>query len=187
MLVLLAALFLAPLGLAFWLYYGGAHSGARVNHGELMQPARPLPLATLTLADGSRSKGDLLRHHWTLLFTSDGACDAVCRKSLYDMRQVRLALDRDMERVQRVWIASGACCPDDFLRREQAGLIVIKADDLAAPLLQALATTGQPAAAAQRIQVIDPLGNLVLGYAPGAPAKGLLEDLKRLLKLSHIG
>jgi hypothetical protein len=38
-----------------------------------------------------------------------------------------------------------------------------------------------------RIYIVDPLGNLMMSYAPGADAKGMLEDLKRLLKLSHVG
>ena len=34
---------------------------------------------------------------------------------------------------------------------------------------------------------MDPLGNLMMSYDSQAPQKGLLEDLKKLLKLSHIG
>jgi hypothetical protein len=40
---------------------------------------------------------------------------------------------------------------------------------------------------AGRIYIVDPLGNLMMSYAPDAPQKALLEDLKKLLKLSHIG
>jgi cytochrome oxidase Cu insertion factor (SCO1/SenC/PrrC family) len=42
-------------------------------------------------------------------------------------------------------------------------------------------------AAAGRIYLVDPLGNLLLSYAPSAPDKALLADLKKLLRLSHIG
>jgi hypothetical protein len=35
--------------------------------------------------------------------------------------------------------------------------------------------------------LIDPLGNLMMSYAAGAKAKGMLEDMKRLLRLSSIG
>ena len=38
------------------------------------------------------------------------------------------------------------------------------------------------------IYIVDPLGNLMMRHAPtAAPSKDLLEDLRRLLKLSHIG
>jgi hypothetical protein len=35
--------------------------------------------------------------------------------------------------------------------------------------------------------IVDPLGNLMMSYDAEANPKGLLEDLKKLLKLSHIG
>jgi len=44
----LATLFLAPLLIAFCTYYGSAWRPlARVNHGELIQPPRPLPPGAL--------------------------------------------------------------------------------------------------------------------------------------------
>jgi hypothetical protein len=50
----------------------------------------------------------------------------------------------------------------------------------------ALDATDKPETAG-RIYLIDPLGNLMMSYAPDAPSMGLLEDIKKLLKLSHIG
>ena len=35
--------------------------------------------------------------------------------------------------------------------------------------------------------LIDPLGNLMMFYAADAKPKGMLEDMKRLLRLSSIG
>ncbi len=43
------------------------------------------------------------------------------------------------------------------------------------------------AARAPRVYLIDPLGNLMMFYAADAKPKGMLEDLKRLLRLSSIG
>lgn len=37
------------------------------------------------------------------------------------------------------------------------------------------------------IWIVDPLGNLVMRYAPEAELKDLLKDLKKLLKVSRIG
>jgi hypothetical protein len=37
------------------------------------------------------------------------------------------------------------------------------------------------------LYVVDPLGNLVMRYDAREDPKGLLTDLKKLLKLSHIG
>jgi hypothetical protein len=219
-LVGLALLFFAPVGLSFYLYYG--HSplgrGGRVNTGDLIDPPRPvpglaLPLATAgatatgttatgTTATGATATGatapgntasattdpQFLRHKWTFLYVDAGACAQRCRKALYDTRQVRLALDRDMDRVQRVFLASGDCCDLRFLNEEHPDLITIRATGAASPLITLLPDVGGVSAMdAQRVYVIDPLGNLMMSYAPDAKPKGMLEDMKRLLRLSHIG
>ena len=56
--------------------------------------------------------------------SSTGARAAVrarCRTDLYNTRQVRIALNRDMDRVQRVFLAEGACCDLEFLRERASG------------------------------------------------------------------
>jgi hypothetical protein len=111
---------------------------------------------------------------------------------LYDTRQVRLALDRDMNRVQRVLIAGDGCCDAQFLHEQHPDLIAIRATPAAAPLLALLPDRDQGGAAASpaqapRVYLIDPLGNLMMVYPAGARPKGMLEDLKRLLRLSSIG
>jgi hypothetical protein len=177
LLVGLAVLFFAPLALSFYLYYG--HSSlqplGKVNHGVLVLPPRPLPAGALPPAGSGK---------WALIVVADGTCDALCRRRLYDTRQVRTALDRDMPRVQRLFVATGECCDDSFLAREHPDLITVRAAP-DAPLLAGLGA--EAAAPAGRIYVVDPLGNFMMWYAADAPAKGLLEDMKRLLKLSHVG
>jgi hypothetical protein len=37
------------------------------------------------------------------------------------------------------------------------------------------------------IYIVDPHGNLMMSYPASGSARGLLKDLERLLKLSHIG
>ena len=187
LLVGLALLFFAPLGLSFYLYYGHSHlrPGGRVNRGELIDPPRPLPAVALPLLGGGTADPGLFTHKWTLLYATSGACDADCRSRLYQTRQVRIALDRDMGRVQRVFIAGGACCDPGFLQGEHPDLITLNADGAAAVV--AVLTGGAGGGTAGRIYVVDPLGNLMMTYAPEAKPKGLLEDMKRLLKLSHIG
>jgi cytochrome oxidase Cu insertion factor (SCO1/SenC/PrrC family) len=114
-----------------------------------------------------------------------GSCAERCRTSLYEMRQVRLALDRDMVRVQRVFIADDGCCDLKFLHEQHPDLLALRVSPAAAPLLALLPRRN--GGNASRIYLIDPLGNLMMSYAPDAKPKGMLEDMKRLLRLSHIG
>jgi hypothetical protein len=183
-----ALMFFAPLGLSFYLYYGKSwHPGGHVNAGELIAPARPLPSLALPLAGGAgETNPQFLKGKWTFLYVQRGRCDDECRRHLYDTRQVRLALDREMNRVQRVFIGDSDCCDFQELKAAHPDLIFIRASPSDEPLL-ALLPTLSGAVSAHPVYLIDPLGNLMMLYAPEAKSKGMLEDMKRLLRLSSIG
>jgi cytochrome oxidase Cu insertion factor (SCO1/SenC/PrrC family) len=187
-----ALMFFAPLALSFYLYYGKYwHPGARVNAGELIDPARPLPALALPLAAAApggamQTNPQFLKGKWTFLYLQHGRCDAECRRHLYDTRQVRLALDREMDRVQRVFIGDSDCCDLTELLSAHPDLIAVRASAADEPLL-ALLPQRSGALDSHRIYVIDPLGNLMMFYAADAKPKGMLEDMKRLLRLSSIG
>lgn len=182
-------LFFVPLAIAFALYYGGNgwRPAGSTNKGDLVHPARPLPQAALPLANGGTTDPRWLEDKWTFIYVGAGACDETCRTALVHMRQTRLALGREMDRVQRAFISTSACCDRDYLAREHEGLIVIDGN----PQLGALAPfpryANVPVEQAGRIYIVDPLGNLMMSYAPDAPSRALLEDTKKLLTLSHIG
>jgi hypothetical protein len=182
----LAAFFFVPLAASFLLYYGGLwRPQGGTNKGELINPARPLPSVALTLADGTVSAPDVLQGKWTWAYIGDGQCDARCRTALADTRQARLLLSEKINRVQRIFFASGTI-DMEFIHREHPGLIVARMDkpELAAPFVLDTAVAPEQAG---RIYLIDPLGNLMMSYSPDTPSMGLLEDIKKLLKLSHIG
>jgi hypothetical protein len=181
----LAALFLLPLGLAFFTYYGSAWRPAgRVNHGVLITPARPLPPLTLPRVSLAAAHGAPFRGSWSLVYVGNGACDSACRRALYVMRQTRLALNNDMTRLQRLFLASGDCSACEPLARADPGLDVLDAGGAAATaLLREFPSAGRE----HSLFVVDPLGNLMMSYDVRGDPHGLLEDLKKLLKLSHIG
>ncbi len=188
-----ALMFFAPLALSFYLYYGKAwHPGGRVNAGELIEPARPLPALSLPLAAAANGAGavqtnpQFLRGKWTLLYVQRGRCDDECRRHLYDTRQVRLALDREMDRVQRVFIGDGDCCDLKELLTAHPDLIAVRSSPADDPLM-ALLPQRVGALNSHRVYVVDPLGNLMMFYPADASPKGMLEDMKRLLRLSSIG
>jgi hypothetical protein len=191
-LLILAAIFFVPLAVAFWLYYGpsGWRPVGGTNQGDLVDPAVPLPAASLAQPYAARTAPEFLRGKWTIAYLGDGACDERCRQALYLSRQSRIALNKDMGRVQRVFLATGQCCDRAYLQAEHPDLVVaVIGDDAGSRALLAKfpALGGVPAAEAGRLWVVDPLGNLVLSYSEQAPDKALLTDVKKLLRLSHIG
>jgi hypothetical protein len=186
-LALLASLFVVPLALAFVTYYGTTWRPlARVNHGELIIPARALPASTLAqvLPAAPAAPATLFRDKWTLVYIGDGSCAEACQQALYVMRQTRLSLNNEMTRVSRVFLATADCCAREFLEHDHAGLIVV---DARVPAAQGLLAEFPPGAREHTLFVVDPLGNLMMSYDARENPRGLLEDLKKLLRLSHIG
>ena len=183
---ILLAVFFVPLALAFLLYYGsgGWRPPGSTNHGELISPPRPLPSVALPTPGGAPLAPETWHGKWTLLYVGDGRCDERCRAALLLTRQTRLALNADMTRVQRIFLATGNCCDLTYLEAEHPDLAITRVDNAAgAQLLAAF-----PDAASGSIYIVDPLGNLMMRHAPAAAlSKDLLEDLRKLLQLSHIG
>jgi hypothetical protein len=197
-LLVLLLLFFAPLLLAFVLYYGsGWRPSGRTNHGELIEPARTLPLVALPRialapagAPGAVPGGDalaaadVLTGKWSLVYANSGDCNADCRDTLYFMRQTYLGLANLAPRVQRVFLVTAGCCDRDYLAREQPGLITLNAAGTAGATLLAQFPSERRSSS---IFVVDPRGNLMLRYDAHDDPKGLRNDLKNLLALSHIG
>lgn len=188
---LLVAIFLVPLAVAFILYYGlpGWRPAGMTNKGDLIDPPRPLAVGTLLDPQDQPIEEEIFRGKWTLVYIGNGQCDPRCREALTLMRQTHLALGEDATRVRRVFLASAECCDIEYLQTEHVGLITARADELSDRVLLAQFPEyeGVPVDRAGRIYIVDPLGNLMMSYGPDAPRKGLLDDLERLLKLSHIG
>ena len=184
----LAALFFLPLLASAWLYYGMNWTpGGHINHGDLIQPPRPLPrLAIATTPERASAVPEpiLFRGKWTLVYVGDGQCDASCRSTLYVMRQTRLALGAEMLRVARVFLVTANCCARDFLAQEHAGMAIVgTADSVGAQVLSRFPAGDR----AHTLFVVDPLGNLMMRYDVRHEPRGLLVDLRRLLELSQIG
>jgi len=179
-LLLIAAVFLGPLLVAGWMYYGGgllAPEG-RTNHGLLLEPI-------VKLDDELPASPVLLLHDasWLLIYANGTACNKACRERLYVQRQSRLMLGKEMDRVRRIFL-HGEDPPDTvFLESEHTDLVSMRDDELLA-LLDARTPEGFPA---EGYFLVDPLGNLVMYFAPDIDPYDMVDDIKHLLSLSRIG
>ncbi len=178
--LVILALCAAPT-VAAWLAYFVWQPQSRANYGELIDP-RPLSDPELRRLDGETFRLSQLRGKWILLQMDAAACGEGCRRKLAYMRQARLALGRDAERLERVWLLDDGASPDATLLREQEGLRV--AHDPRGAFLTEFPPSGK---AAEYIYLIDPQGTLMLRF-PGEPdGRRMVKDLARLLKASRIG
>jgi hypothetical protein len=160
-------------------------SGRSLARGELLQPVRSLPPQDWQALGAASAESRIGQGKWLLLTMADKQCDEPCQLALFSMQQARILTNKDMRRVERSLLTHSM--PDSdagALREKFPGLAVYRAKDATA-LKKLFLEDGRDAQA--WIFLIDPAGNLVLRYAPGADAAGLHKDLQRLLKLSRLG
>lgn len=189
-LLLLIGLFLLPPLSAWmaWKYFDVAGIDATTNAGTLISPARPLSFTGLTAADGEPLMADRLRGRWTYVMFAANGCDERCRQQLYLTRQIRLGMNKDVRRVQRLLVldAPPAAALTDMLGAEHQDLVWAVRGTAAAALLDSFRGQGF-SPDGDKTFLIDPLGNLMMFYDAGVPARGMIKDLQKLLKVSQIG
>jgi hypothetical protein len=169
-LLLLMSLFAAP-ALAAWVAHKVWQPAAGNNYGELLQPSAPR-LAGMTDAAGRPADLAALRGRWVLLTVVNGECGVDCRQQLYLGRQVLIAQGRERERVVQALIQADAAAP-----AEQPGLNIYR--------VPAVALAAWPGPV--RTYIVDPLGRVMLRFPAAADGKGMLRDLRQLLKASKVG
>ena len=179
-LLLIAAVFLGPLAIAAYMYFAGqglAPEG-RTNNGILLQP-----IVSLTDAVPGSPLHAVNDGYWALIYTNEGICDDACEFSLYALRQSRLMLGKEMDRLVRVFLHGDSPADTVLLAEEHEGLITLQDSNLG-DLLE----NNRPAElAAGGYFLVDPLGNLVMYFRPDIDPQAMVEDIKHLLELSRIG
>jgi len=170
----------APVIASYFTYYVIRPEGRR-NHGELINPQRPLPAFVGTDTQGRPVPLASLKDQWLLISVADSACDKACEDHLYLQRQLRETLGKEKGRLDWVWLRTGDAALSEPLKQATVAATVlhVNAGDLANWL--------QPATGHRledHLYLVDPLGNWMMRFpAPLDPQKAK-RDLDRLLRAS---
>ncbi len=184
--LLLAALFFAPLLAAALLYFVFPQwtPSGRVNKGELINPARPLPTIQ-ALDDAGQPAGDrVMKGRWSYVYVASDACGAACVDKLYQIRQIRTLLNEKRLRVRRIYLAptpAAAAAAHAQLAAEHPDLVFL-ADTVSADYRRFF-----EGGDAESLYLVDPLGNWLMRYDSTADPKDILSDIRKLLRISQIG
>ncbi len=177
-LALIASVFLVPIAasLVAYRFFRPAHTS---NYGELLLPPASLPTGLGRFPQGAFTF-EALRGRWVLVVADSGECPESCVAKLTTIRQLRLAVGRDAERVERVFVVDDGRRPDPRLVETYPGLAIA----LAPPGKQ-----GGPGPSNDRahIYLADPLGNVMMRWPAAPDPKRMIRDLERLLKASQVG
>jgi len=184
-LLAITGLFFLPVVAALvWYIWAPSLAPPPSTHGTLVDPARALQPFRIERSGQAPYTLDDLRGRWVLLNVIGEDCGESCIKRVHDTRQIRLALDKDTNRVRRVALApQGRATPGLASILDRHPELTVLASGPDGPLAGQL-PGGSPVGA---VFIIDPHGNVVLRYAPDMAADGILDDLQKLLKLSRIG
>lgn len=182
MLVLIVLIAVVPFAIAWFFARHPELLAQRSNYGTLITPAQPLSYDVL-LSGGSPSAAPLqqAKGRWIVLQITAGPCEQPCRISLQASRQIRLLLNKDIARVQRLLLTSGSppVLPDpdpELLTGTASGALIDQLGRI----------VGRPIEEGMLI-LIDPFANAMMWYSPGFDPYGVLRDLKHLLRSSQIG
>ncbi|MEX0730300.1 MAG: hypothetical protein WED00_13830 [Aquisalimonadaceae bacterium] len=179
-LILLLAAFLVPATIAWTLFFSGWQPTDTANHGELLVPPQRIEGRLLT-DTGIPVDADILRGKWTILIVSHGACEADCLERLVQTRQARLALAQHTDRTRRVLLMpEGVPGLNGRDLDAHPDLTVYRGDSAMLPSMRL------PADAPVHVSLIDTGAYRMMVYPEPLDSGGLLQDMKRLLRLSNV-
>ena len=188
-LIAVAALFVLPLAAAIvtaklfpqWSPFGTA------NYGTLVEPVVPVDAIALRSLDGVSDDAASFAGKWSLLMFTSGSCGELCRQQLYLTQQVRLLLNKDVDRVQRWLIFAGGDAGQRGAKElvgQYPGLRLLAADNAWS---DAFTMDDERATRSAHVFLVDPQGYLMMYFPSDFEPQSMLKDLKRLLKTSRLG
>ena len=181
LLVLLACA--APVLLSYLTYYVIRPEG-RVHHGELIEPQRMLPAASAKDLQGKDLPLAQLKGQWLLVAVGSSECTDKCERLLFVQRQLHKLLNKESDRLDRLWLITDQAAPKNELLAAIEGATVLRVtpEVLSQWLLPA---TGR--SVEEHLYLIDPMGNWMMRFNYPEDAKTVVDmkrDIERLLRAS---
>lgn len=178
-LLAMLALLLAPVVISYVLHYSDYRPGT-VNYGELIDMV-DFEGSAVNQVDNTIFRSRDIHGKWTMVTVDSGDCNEYCDQKLYKMRQVRIVQNKEMHRVERLWLIDDNVTIDSRLLEEYDGTVFVDAKD--SELLKSFKPNES-----QRLYMylVDPIGNVMMRFPEDADPSEMVEDLKRLLHVSQL-
>lgn len=179
--------FLLPILLAGWVYLRSDQFALSQHaHGTVISPATTLTPLTYQAADGSIQYGENLAGYWWLIYVAPDHCNATCENTLAALTQIPPALGKYTPRVKQLYLSTTFKKPDILEHQypDMTYATIQPMDRLHYFYAHAPNATIKDNGA---VFLLDPEGHLVMYFPVPLDQQGLFRDLKRLLRLSHIG
>lgn len=189
-LLLLILIASAPVVVAAYMYFGKVGIPATTtNKGNIIAP--PVAFENLGIGDLIAEEPAFKQiegqNKWVILLVANKDCDQQCERSLYNSRQVHTALGKDANRVGRLLLVTEQSSRLQSVLAEHPGLVHRQITAQEADNIVAVAAERGVVLNSYDLLIVDPLGNIMMHYKSQQDGRDLLDDLKRLLRVSKIG
>ena len=157
-----------------------------MNYGSLVQPVKKLQWPLLSSVSGERYENGFGRK-WTFLLFANDSCSEKCQSNLYYMRQIRTLLGRDTPRLQNVLVMTGVVdsALNSFLVEYPDLVVIPNSNQILESQLQN--PDVEQVGSTPRLYLVDPDNNYMMYYPAEIDHYRVLDDIKKLMKLSQIG
>lgn len=190
-LIIIVAWFFIPLAIAvswYKLLPEEYRPSSMTNNGELLDPVFTLaPFTHQTLKGDTFGNRDIEKV-WTLVHFIEGECDERCSKSLYGTRQMRISFGKDIDRVNRVAILYTQVQSESnqkmWASHPDLQVLMATENGIGEQIEKNVEDFNR---AENAVFLLDPLGNVVMRFPASLDVKLMKKDIRKLLKLSHIG
>ena len=174
-----------PVLLAMFVFFVVKPTG-QANFGELIHPARPMPSASLVNATGEAVALTDLKGQWLLVNVGSANCAQDCAQHLFIQRQLREMLNKDKDRVDRVWLVTDDAVINPQVQPLLQDVFVLR---VPASVLQTWLGDTPGADLTQHLFVVDPQGHAMLRMPAdmtGKEANAAKTLLQKLLMASVV-
>jgi cytochrome oxidase Cu insertion factor (SCO1/SenC/PrrC family) len=181
MLVLLACA--APVLLSYLTYYVIRPEG-RVHHGDLIEPQRALPAGSAKDLQGQDRPLAQLKGQWLLVAVGSSECADKCERLLFVQRQLHKLLNKESDRLDRVWLLTDQAEPKRELLSAIEGATLLRVPP---DMLSQWLTPASGRSVDEHLYLIDPMGNWMMRFNYPDDAKTVVDmkrDIERLLRAS---
>lgn len=178
----IASMFFLPILLSWYLnFYTDFKKNAEgVQHGILVDP--PIELGEIYGYAIGQKEIQELQQKWTLVFFVGDSCDDICQAKLYQLRQIRLAVGKDRDKVDRLLISKKVVDWDAYKKDYLDQKVVDTRSDSYQTLMNLF--SGYKAFTMDAIYLVDAYGSLIMQYPKDTEPKGIIKDIERLIRVA---
>ena len=175
-----ALVFIIPIFVSWYLvFFSDFKKGdGGTQKGELISPV--IPLGEPEVFNLKSKTIESINGKWTLLFFVENECNQLCEDKLYQLRQIRLALGKDRDKVDRLLVSKNKQQWSQYTNSfngqkyidptsRDYNRLIKKFNDYAGLDLKAT-------------YLIDPYGFLMMKYPQDDNPMGTIKDIERLIK-----